>query len=84
MSSSVSAIAGDFAGAAANSAMNDMAKAAVNTPAGIGSTIAGTTQALGSTAARGGALQGAASQSSRIGDVVGAAGAEKLNENQSQ
>jgi RHS repeat-associated protein len=83
-SSSISAVAGDFAGAAANGAMRDMSKAAVNTPPGIGGTIANTTQAIGSTAVRPGLLQAAASQTSRIGDVVGAAGAEKLNQNQIQ
>lgn len=82
LGSSISAAAGDFAGAAANGAMNDMSKAAVNTAPGIGTTIADTTRAVGSTASKPGILQATASQFSRVGDVAGAAGTEKLNEKQ--
>ncbi|MBM7128794.1 RHS repeat-associated core domain-containing protein [Dyella mobilis] len=82
LSSAISSAAGDFAGATANGAMNDMSQAAINTPAGIGTTISNTTKSVGDTAVRPGILQATASQSSRVGDVAGAVGSEKLNENQ--
>jgi RHS repeat-associated protein len=84
LSSGISAAAGGFAGAIESTMMNSMSKAAVNAPAGIGSTIVDTTKAVGNTAVKPGIMQSIASQTSRTGDVVGAAGTEKLNENQGQ
>jgi RHS repeat-associated protein len=81
ISSGFSSVAGDFAGASANNAMKDMSNAAINTPAGIGSTIANTTKAIGSTAMPPSALQSAASQAGRVGDIVSTAGEKKLNQN---
>jgi hypothetical protein len=46
VSSGFSSAAGDFAGASANNAMKDMSNAAINTPAGVDSTIANTTKPL--------------------------------------
>ena len=84
VSSSISAAVGDFAGAMESNTMNSMSKAAANSPAGIGSTIVDTTKAVGNTAVKPGIMQSIASQTSRTGDVVGAAGTEKLNETQGQ
>ncbi|TPG08492.1 RHS repeat-associated core domain-containing protein [Rhodanobacter glycinis] len=82
VSSGFSGVAGDFAGASENSAMRNMSGAAVNTPAGIGGTVANTTRAVGSTAAAPSMMQSAASQSAKVGDVGATVVEKKLNENQ--
>jgi RHS repeat-associated protein len=81
VSSAISRVAGDFAGASGNSAMRNMSGAPANTPAGIGSTVANTTRAVGSAAATPSMMQSAASQSARIGDVGATVGEKKLNGN---
>ncbi|HEV2681162.1 MAG TPA: RHS repeat-associated core domain-containing protein, partial [Rhodanobacter sp.] len=70
-----------FAGASENHALGMMLQAPVNSPAGIGGTIANTTLAAGSTAAAPSMMQAAFSQTSHVGDVMGAVGTEKLNPN---
>jgi len=84
VSSGFSSAAGDFAGASANNAMKDMSNAAINTPAGVGSTIANTTKAIGSTTVAPSALQSAASQAGRVGDIISTVGEKKLNQNPNQ
>jgi RHS repeat-associated protein len=82
VSSGISSVAGDFAGASGNSAMRNMFGAAVNTPAGIGGTVANTTQAVGNIATAPSMMQSAASQSAKIGDAGAAVVEKKLNEDQ--
>lgn len=81
VSSGLSSIAGDFVGSE-NSAMRNMCSVAVNTPSGIGGTVANTTRAVGSTAAAPIMMQSAASQSAKVGDVGVTVVEKKLNENQ--
>ena len=80
-SSGISASFSAFAGASENHALGMMAQAPVNSPSGVGGTIANTTLSAGSTTRTPSMMQAAFSQTSHVGDVIGTAGTEKLNQN---
>jgi uncharacterized protein RhaS with RHS repeats len=79
ISSGFTGLTGGFAGASQNGAISLMAQAPINTPAGIGSSIAATTVSVGPSVTAPSMLQAAASQSTHLGDAAAAIGEEKLD-----
>lgn len=81
VSSGFSSMAGDFSGASVNNAMDAMANAPVNSPAGIGLAISRATRSAGGASPAPTLMQSATSQAGRVGDAIGTTGEKKLNQN---
>ncbi|WP_250633513.1 RHS repeat-associated core domain-containing protein [Pinirhizobacter soli] len=81
VTSGISLSAGDFSNASTAGALQEISNAAVNTPAGLGGTIANTTRTMGNVTQARSAAQAAASQSARFGDVTGTVVEKELNDN---
>lgn len=82
LSSGFTGFSAAFNGASENRALGMMMQAPVNTPAGIGGTIANTTLSAGSSVTAPSMLQSAASQASHLGDAAAAAAEAKLNKDE--